>query len=219
VLGAERDLYDGEIAYVDHELDRLLALLADRGLEQETGVALVGDHGENLGEHGIAFRHVGLYETTLRVPLILRRPGEPGRRRSGLVQTIDLFPTLLRAAGVEAPPVDGLDLDRLTAPGRSGRRAVFAEQAGGTGAMVRSGQWKYIVSRGGAPIPDGAYLYDLASDPGELHNLAGTGLEVEEELATLLHAWRADRRPAARAVPHRLSPEEIERLRSLGYLQ
>ena len=78
--------------------------LESRGLLRNTVVAVVADHGENLGEHGIRFRHVGLFETTTHVPLMIRWPGRQGRRIEGLVQTIDLYPTLLNAARLKAPP-------------------------------------------------------------------------------------------------------------------
>src|SRR5947199_5553911 len=97
-------------------------------LEQSV-VALVADHGENEGEHGLLFRHVGLWDTTTHVPLIVRWPRWPrwpgaapeGRRIAAMVQTIDLFPALLKTAGVAPPPSDGKDLRDLAAPGRSGR--------------------------------------------------------------------------------------------------
>jgi arylsulfatase A-like enzyme len=222
VLGAHADLYDGEVAYLDRQVDRLLGFLASRGLLERTLVVFVADHGENLGEHGIRFRHVGLFTTTTHVPLVVRWPGAAGtgRRRAGLVQTIDLFPTLLRAAGVAVPPSDGVDLDVLTGDGRRGRRAVFAEHGNGSGAMVRTATHAYATSRGNPLLPDGPSLFDLAADPAETRNLAGSGLAVEAELARLLAAWQADRRALrGEARPHALQPEEAERLRSLGYLQ
>jgi arylsulfatase len=116
VLGGNRDLYDGEVAYMDRQVGRLLDGMASRGLLATTVVALVADHGENLGEHGLLYRHVGLFETTTHVPLLVRWPGppRPGRRFDGLVQTIDLFPTLLAAAGLPVPPQDGIDLRQLS---------------------------------------------------------------------------------------------------------
>src|ERR1700726_3164438 len=116
VLGGNRDLYDGEVAYVDRQVGRLLDGIASRGLLDTTLVALVSDHGENLGEHGLLYRHVGLFDTTTHVPLLVRWPGppRPGHRYDGLVQTIDLFPTLLAAAGLPVPPQDGIDLRRLS---------------------------------------------------------------------------------------------------------
>jgi arylsulfatase len=265
VLGGNRDLYDGEVAYVDRQVGRLLDGIASRGLLDDTLVALVADHGENLGEHRLLYRHVGLFDTTTHVPLLVRWPGPPrsghaGRRYDGLVQTIDLFPTLLAAAGLPVPPQDGIDLRRLSpvsrtaaadtgaAPGLvaaawgaeasaavaatpvpalagpGGRRAVFAEHSNGFGAMVRTREFLYSVSRGNAAaIPDGPSLYDLRADPNETRNLAGRGLAAERELAGLLDRWAAQRRPrpgspAEQARPHPLSDEDAARLRALGYV-
>jgi arylsulfatase A-like enzyme len=299
VLGGNRDLYDGEVAYLDRQVGRLLDGIASRGLLDTTLVALVADHGENLGEHGLLYRHVGLFDTTTHVPLLVRWPGppRPGRRFDGLVQTIDLFPTLLAAARLPAPPRDGIDLRRLSpvtrtaaavntpggygsvsgqlaaaalapaallstgsaaagstsassAPagslpaaasatsgtvyavaavpalaGPGGRRAIFAEHSNGFGAMVRTRDHQYIVSRGNTGIfPDGPMLYDLRADPLETRNLAGQGLAAEHELAGLLNGWLAQRRPhggspADQARPHALSDEEAARLRALGYVR
>jgi arylsulfatase A-like enzyme len=126
VLGGNRDLYDGEVAYVDRQIGRLLDGIASRGLLDTTLVALVADHGENLGEHGLLYRHVGLFDTTTHVPLLVRWPGppRPGHRYDGLVQTIDLFPTLLAAAGLPVPPQDGIDLRRLSPPAARGAAAA-----------------------------------------------------------------------------------------------
>ena len=80
-------------------------------------IAVVSDHGENLGEHGVFYRHSGLFETTTHVPLMIRLPGfrgAAGSRRHGLVQTLDLFPTLLKASGLPIPANDGIDLYELT---------------------------------------------------------------------------------------------------------
>jgi arylsulfatase len=257
VLAGNRDLYDGEVAYLDHQIGRLLDGLRSRGLLDTTLVALVADHGENLGDHGLLYRHVGLFDTTTHVPLLVRWPGprRAGRVHPELVQTIDLFPTLLAAAGLQVPAQDGIDLRRLSGlsdlsslsgqsgqsgqpgPGGDGnphgaatrgRRAVFAEHSNGLGAMVRTRDYQYIVSRGNTVVfPDGASLYDLRADPGEIRNLAGRGLPAERELAGLLAAWTAQRRPApsgaggpagpAPAQP--LSREDAARLRSLGYLR
>lgn len=220
VLAGNSDLYAGEVAYTDHQIGRLLDFLASRGLLADTVVALVADHGENLGEHGLLDRHVGLWETTTHVPLLIHWPGKnrPGRRLPGLVQTIDLFPTLLDAAGLAAPESDGSDLRRLTGEGHTGRPAVFSEHSNHLGARVRIAAHCLMRSRGIPEIPDGTHLFALGPDPGEEHDLAGQGLEIEAQLSRVLDHWLGDRRPAPAAPSRQLTPEETERLRSLGYL-
>jgi arylsulfatase len=225
VLGGHRDLYDGEVAYLDRHLGRLLDFLESRGHLEDTVVALVADHGENLGDHGILYRHLGLWDSTTHVPLLIRRPGASptgrrhDRRHRGLVQTLDLFPTLLRLAGLAVPAQDGQDLDELTKEGNTGRRAVFAEHAGRLGLMVRTDRHLYTLSQGNNPrfVPDGPALYDLAADPAQSTNLAGRGLPAEREMDALLKRWLATRRPAPRPEARTLSPEEEQRLRALGY--
>lgn len=217
VLGANRDLYFGEVAYLDRQVGRLMDFLESRGLLRNTVVTVVADHGENLGEHGIRFRHVGLFETTTHVPLMIRWPERGGRRIEGLVQTLDLYPTLLSAAGLKANATDGQDLRELTGEGHTGRRAVFSEHAGRLGVSVRTREYRYGLNQGNAPFPDGPYLYDLKADPQEEQNLAGRGLPVEKELNALLLRWLADRRKSPTPQSRDLTEEEIQKLRALGY--
>lgn len=222
VLGGQKDLYDGEVAYLDRQVGRLVGFLESRNLLDNTVLAIVADHGENLGEHGIRYRHLGLWETTTHVPLLIRWPRSgagsaptAGHRFSGLVQTLDLFPTLLNAAGLAVPAQDGEDLRKL---GDTGRRAVFAEHASQLGIMVRDSRYRYVLSQGNIrSIPDGGYLYDTEQDPQEAVNLVGRGLAEERQLDQLLQRWLAARRPAVRSQSRQLSPEEEQRLRSLGY--
>jgi len=226
-LGGHPDLYDGEVAYLDRQLDRLLGFLAERGLLEQTLVVFFADHGESLGEHGILHSHAGLYEPTVRVPLSIRwperfrdrRPGDPagprGRRFGGLVQTIDLYPTLLAAAGLAPQPgIDGRDLYAL---GSAGRPAVFIEHANRIGTAVRTARHKYVHLSGQPGLPDGPQLFDLAADPGETADLAGRGLPEEGRLAAALAEWLAGGRTAA--PPVELTGEDRERLRALGYLR
>jgi len=223
VLGANKDLYYGEVAYLDHQVGRLLDFLRSRNLLDDTVVVLVADHGESLGEHGVSFRHVGLHDTTTHVPMMIRWPERHGTGRTfrGLVQTIDLFPTLLGALGLPVPPEDGEDLHKLTGPGRAGRRAVFAEHAGRLGLMVRTADWKYIQSSGNTRFfPDGPSLFDLRADPGENVNRAGQGLPQEAELERLLQRFLTDRRDLPKPKKRGdLTPEEESRLRGLGYVR
>jgi arylsulfatase len=220
VLGGQRDLYDGEVAYLDRQIGRLLDFLQGRGLLESTVVVIVADHGESLGEHGVLFRHLGLHDTTTHVPLMIRWPGESrkGNTFRGLVQTIDLFPTLLKTAGLPVPPQDGRDLRELTGEGRSGRRAVFAEHSAKLGLMVRTDRYKYILSWNNARFfPNGPSLFDLTADPGETRNLAGQGLTAEKEMEGLLRGFLADRRARPEVAPRDQTDEEKARLKALGY--
>lgn len=220
-LGGHEDLYLAELAYLDHQIGRFLDVLESRGLLNHTIVALVADHGENLGEHGVYFQHSGLWDATVHVPLMIRWPdasieagASRGRRIPGFVQTIDLFPTLLTAAGLEAPPSDGLDLSRSD----RGRRLVFAESSRGKGAMVRTADHLLFLANEQQGLVDpGSYLFDLQQDPGQTKNLAGQGLAAEAELRRILDAWLAERRTAT-APPVALSEDERDDLRALGYV-
>jgi arylsulfatase A-like enzyme len=216
-LAGDSELYAAEVAYVDRQVDRLMDFLRSRDLLRNSIVVLVADHGENLEEHGILYTHTGLWDTTTRVPLMVRWPGRKrqGQRLEGLVQTLDLFPTLLAAVGAPPVPGDGRDLRELQQAG--GRPVVFAEHAHGRGEMVRSRHFKYLTSRDNPQIEAGAYLYDLRRDPEELENLAGRGLGEESRLAKILATWRATKIDQnAEAVD--LDREAEEQLRALGYL-
>lgn len=220
VLGGQRDLYDGEVAYLDRQVGRLLDFLESRGMPEDTLIAVVADHGENLGDHGIFFRHLGLWDSTTHVPLMIRWPGREreGRRFAGLVQTIDLFPTLVATAGLPIPPQDGTDLRELTGERHQGRKAVFSEHAERLSVSVRTAGWRYGVNEGNDRLlPNGPYLYDLRTDPQETKSLAGQGLPAEKELNDLLLRWLATRQRGARPESKELTEEEKGGLRALGY--
>jgi arylsulfatase A-like enzyme len=221
-LGGHRDLYDGEVAYLDRQIGRLLDFLEGRGMLDNTLIVLIADHGENLGDHNILYRHIGLFDSTTHVPMMIRWPGRErkGRRLHGLVQTIDVFPTVLKAAGLKPPASDGTDLRELTGEEKKGRRAIFAEHAGKLGLMVRTPEYDYMLSQGNTPfVPDGTYLYDLKADPGETRNLAGRSLPAEIQLSDLLKRWLAVRRDRPDAPGREQTDEEKARLKALGYIQ
>ena len=97
--------YDGEIAFADAQLGRVLEWLRSSGHEDDTVIAMVADHGESLGEHGEATHAILIYQATLRVPFILAGPGVPsGTVVTSRVGTVDLLPTVLGLLGFDAPP-------------------------------------------------------------------------------------------------------------------
>ncbi|MBK7876016.1 MAG: sulfatase [Planctomycetes bacterium] len=121
-------LYDGSIRYVDDQLAGFLGALEQRGLDSGMVVSVIADHGEEFLEHGKIGHGHGLHENLLRVPWILRAPGIAARREQAPVGLVDLFPTLVSAAGLElapakgAPNPEGLDVSRGPAP-----HGLFAE--------------------------------------------------------------------------------------------
>lgn len=219
-LAGHVELYPSEVAYLDRELGRLFAYLEAHGLLDSSLVVIVGDHGETLGERGAYFDHEGLHANTTHVPLLVHWPGQSrGRRISGLVQHLDVFPTFLAAAGVAAPRHDGRDL-RLLAEGEAEPRpAVFSEAANGRGEAVRTRRWLYYMDRKlDRERTTTPHLYDLQQDPGETTNLAGSGHPEERRLRELLGRWLLDRDGGERGKAQKLTAEEEQELRSLGYL-
>jgi arylsulfatase A-like enzyme len=222
-LGGHAELYRGEAAFVDRQVGRLLDGLEGFGAARRTIVVVFADHGENLGEHGVLYRHAGLFDTTTHVPLLIRRPGIAGTRRGGLVQTLDLFPTLLRFAGAPIPESDGLDLYEITDAGRSGRREVFSEDVAGRGASIRTPRHRYAEIRPSRFLAGGTYLFDLENDPREERNVAELPAfrGTRRALRDRLEAFRARAKAAAAlsgGPPSAPSAEEAARLRALGYL-
>ena len=239
------DLYDGAIVYTDDNVGRILKALRETGIEDETVVAVTGDHGEAFGDHGLYFTHdFTLYDEVLRVPLILRYPGriDAGIEVSQQVRLLDLGPTLLDLAGVEglddadgvslSPLVLGGSLEYLDAFAESApRRSMFPEHERiyfdgnrGKWRMLRTERWKLIR----IPHPDGDRyeLYDLVEDPGETNNLYDELPGEAAKLVPVLEAWmqadparNADRSDTEDAEIQDLDPSAVQELRSLGYIR
>ena len=207
--------YDGEIAFVDRELGRLLAA-ADEGRPGAL-VLVTSDHGESLGEHGEATHGVFVYDATLRVPWIMAGPGLPRGRVSPVVaRGIDVAPTLVDYAGLAVPrAMQGRSL-RPAADGREMEDApAYAESLfcklnlGWAGLHAwRTAQWKMV----DAPRPE---LYDLRTDPGETRDVAEARAHDAEALRSGLRRTLEARAPDAAASA---GADVAERLRSLGYV-
>ncbi len=214
-------LYDGEIAFMDSQIGRLVAWLRAKGLDRTTVLLLSGDHGEGLNDHGESSHGFFIYDPTIRVPLIACVPGAfAGRRVSAPVSTVDIFSTLLDAAGLNAPPSQGRSLLPLMArPKTDDGRRVYAEsmapslQFAWSGLrLLRSERWKYI----DAPH---AELYDIAADPGERTNLLYRQGEVARRLKARLEAAAAETGAGApKPQAANLDKDTMQRLSALGYI-
>ncbi|MBZ0267639.1 sulfatase-like hydrolase/transferase, partial [bacterium] len=211
------DPYDGEVAYTDAEIGRLLDCVREFGLARNTLVVVVGDHGEAMGDGGERTHGLLLRDSTLRVPLVLVAPHAlpSGRHVSGVVSQVDIVPTILALLGEETPgDLDGRSLLAMIGTGASeGRRAYsmtylprdqfgWADLAG-----VRTDEWAWVR----APEPE---LYDLGRDPAETRNVHGEHPAVVNRLADWLEAVEA-RGVGRDAVA--IDPGDEEALRALGY--
>jgi len=164
--------YDGEVAYADMVVGKLLGYLKQKGFYDNSIVIVIGDHGEGLGEHHENTHGIFLYDSTTHVPLIVKLPGHLYRTRvvTQQVRTTDVLPTVLDAVGIASlPSLSGRSLMPLMANKEAANRVVFGEtdyplQFGWAPLRsVRSEGFKFIE----APRPE---FYDLHSDPVELNN-------------------------------------------------
>ena len=124
-LGYVADLYDAEVAYLDHEIGRLFQRVHELGIADETMIVLFGDHGENMTEHDAWFDHAGLYDSVVHVPLILWAPGRvPVARSDAFVQLVDVAPTVHELLGWDPP---GRTDGRSLLPLMRGERTVHRD--------------------------------------------------------------------------------------------
>ncbi|MEW6747104.1 MAG: sulfatase-like hydrolase/transferase [Planctomycetota bacterium] len=211
--------YYGEVAFMDAEIGRFLAGLRARGLMESTLIVAVADHGESLGQHGEDTHGYFIYDSTMRVPLLMRGPRLPqGRRVAGVTRLIDVMPTVLEAAGLEIPPgLQGISLfDAACGQSPVPELVSYLETytpfynfAWCPLEGVRDGDWKYIQ----APSPE---LYDLRSDPGEERNVVALHHDVTSRLREKLSAMKG-RVTETLAETVALSSEAVAQLAALGY--
>jgi arylsulfatase A-like enzyme len=220
--------YEAGVRQVDHFIAELRTGLQQMGLWDEAYVIVTADHGEALCEHDFWEHGWSAHHTDLHVPLILRWPGQlpTGKRVRHTVRLIDLMPTLLDQ--LRLPMGSGIQ-GRSLAPYIAGRppsapTVAFAEgvKIGAEQKAVYLGDWKLIITfpRGGRPPL--RKLYRIGADPLERQELSAQHRAQANALASLLQDQINENNKLAAGVDVEhlpLSPEQIERLRSLGYLQ
>jgi choline-sulfatase len=211
--------YDGEIAYVDEIVGRLIRYLKTHQLYDQTTIMVVADHGEGLGDHGETGHGLLLYDEVLRVPLIAKpAAGEgAGRRVPDVVQLVDIVPTILDLAKAPIPDgLRGMSLKPLIGGhGRFPKRIVYSESLFG---RYRFG-WSELTS-----VTDGRYrlirgpreaLYALEADPADGRNLAGLSGAEYNALKAALDQTSALAVPTPPAV---VPPDDLARLAALGHV-
>ncbi|MHC4985550.1 MAG: sulfatase-like hydrolase/transferase [Planctomycetota bacterium] len=234
-------LYDEEIAFTDRKITELLTFLSANGLADNTLVIITADHGEHFNEHHLLIHHYSLHEPLVRVPLMARFPGSlSAGRDDSLVQSHDVYPTILQAAGVDWLPepvhtcrslLDAPDPSRWAV---SEYLAPYLTPLATVATLYRQvdysrflrklwasqmGHMKLIRSSDGD-----VELYDLSVDFLEKRNVADEQPETAQMLAEKLEGWLgsfAHYEPPAipPAELKELDPEQLDALRGLGYVR
>jgi choline-sulfatase len=185
------------VSYIDYHVGRLLSALEATGLADNTVVVFTADHGDMMGERGMWYKF-NPFEWSVRVPLIVRAPGNAkGRREAKSVSLVDLLPTLLDLATDGSPtdlvePVDGHSWSGMLHGEDDSRPDEAMVEFTAEGAIapcliLRKGPYKYVYSE-----PDPGMLFNVENDPGEQVNLCGNPehAAVEQEmLADILGRW------------------------------
>ncbi len=222
--------YDGEIAYADSAVGKLLDEIRKHGLYDETLIAVMADHGESLGAHGENTHGIFLYDETLHVPLLFKLPAgrSAGRRIETRARLVDVAPTILQEAGIPVPKeMQGESLMELMklkpasaiakVPATPQERSAYAEtdyphRAFGWSSLraLRTGKYLYI----GAPERE---LYNQTDDPAAAHNLASASKAVTDTIASQLEDFRAK---TGQTLVELAKPdaEQVQKLQALGYV-
>jgi arylsulfatase A-like enzyme len=227
-------LYDGEIAYADSQVGRLVTWLRERNRLDDTLLVLTSDHGEEFLEHGGVQHGYTLYNEVIRVPLILRYPPRiPAGTviEDKIVQSLDVTPTVLDLAGIEKPAdMQGQSLVPLIRGIETAWRPyAISESPFADKKALITAKWKYIYTPGTRPLnpvlrverAPGRSLHNLEEDPRELHDVYGENPEIGGRLHAILLRLlpEAERARLAEQKDLEVHPDVVEQLKSLGYLQ
>jgi arylsulfatase A-like enzyme/Flp pilus assembly protein TadD len=212
--------YDGEIAFADSQVGRVISFLKQKGLYRNAVIVVTGDHGEGLGEHGEKTHGFFIYNSTLHVPVIVHLPGHAAKKIDNVVNLADLMPTVLESVKVPVPSqVQGKSLLPLIADKPTDPRNLYAEtflpRLHFNWSELRSveNQKYHFID---APKAD---LSDVSKDPGETQNLIDQKKAVSEEMRALLaRIIKENSGNQELAEKSGLDPALAERLRSLGYM-
>jgi arylsulfatase A-like enzyme len=215
-------LYDGNLAYVDREVGELVKTLEREGLLEKTVLIIAADHGEQLFEKGYIAHSAQVHEESTRIPMIVRFPkalGLAGKRLPGLVDLLDVAPTVLDVFGLAdatfAKEAQGRSLLPMLA-GAPGKPAVLSRTVWERPVYaLRDGQFKLIHdTRSGR-----SQLYDVESDPRETADLHARASIRAEAMEQALYTWLGRLKPVAgSSEKNTLTREQCENMKALGYL-
>ncbi|MDG1897733.1 MAG: sulfatase [Fuerstiella sp.] len=179
--------YNACVSYTDAQIGKLLAELDRLELSENTIVVLWGDHGWNLGEHTLWCKH-SCYETSMQIPLIMRAPGiKGGQRRSGLVESIDLYPTLCELSGLKSPGhLQGRSFSGLMKDAQAEWKTAVVGRFR-DGDTIRTEKFRFTEYSNNPGKRTAAMLYDHAADPGENVNVVNSRKQVANKLTKELH--------------------------------
>ncbi len=217
-----KERYRQEVEFADSQIGRLLDELDSRGMLADTLVVFTSDHGEGLGQHNHLAHIHQVYDTLIRIPLIVKPPRGmvSGVRVTDRVSLVDVFPSLAELLGVEPPsPTSGQSFVPLMHGDTASARPVIAEtyrnEAFTNKKAIISGRHKFIHSW--SDEREWEELYDLEADPDELVDLLNTNPEIADRLRSALEE-RLRQVPHGRAAEAELSQQELDRLQALGYV-
>jgi choline-sulfatase len=220
-----RGVYQGEVRFVDTQIERLIEQLKALGIYDRTTLIITADHGEEFWDHG-GFEHGHtLYDELIRIPLIIRfeeSAGISARVIDQQVRILDIMPTVLDLLGIDKPESFAGESLLPLIRGESGEnRGAFAESLlyGPRKLAWRDAKYKYIYHGEG----DGGELYDWTEDPAEQTDLSEAYPEVAQQLRHELLDFATELGIRARTMSEPpvidMSPEQVDKLRSLGYIR
>ncbi|MFQ6104632.1 MAG: tetratricopeptide repeat protein, partial [Candidatus Glassbacteria bacterium] len=214
--------YAGEIAYMDECVGRLLGRLEEGGGDRATLTVIVGDHGEDLGDHGEMSHGTFLYESTIRIPLIISFPGRlpEGVKVDEPVSVVDVFSTVIDILGIESDTLhlQGQSLLGSIQAEAARQRPIYFETRYPLESMgwsplegIIMGDWKYIR----APLDE---LYDLRDDPREITNLLEGESERVARMSIVLDSLKQEFAEGTKSATFAADRETLDKLAALGYV-
>lgn len=223
-----RWMYDSGVAYGDELIGRFWDRAVDHGLDTTSLFMVTSDHGESLGERDVWCSHSTVHSRVMEVPLLMRPPGGvPGEEIDALAWTLDIAPTLLDFAGLRGPGIlRGTNLERVRSGDVPPDRRIWFEhadqvQVGSVGERfwyLHTLEDYYVLGRDRVSPSGTRQIYDRGLDPDLEQDVAGEHPEVVSEYDRAFEAYRASA-VARRGVARTMTPEDLEVLRELGYLE